>query len=54
MLDTGVYHVDITWSDGLGAPDSSEWLSYFMLTEDEILKSRNISGEAVELFEEQH
>ncbi len=36
-LDTGDYHVDITWSDGRGMPDSAEWLSCFMLTEDEIL-----------------
>ncbi len=35
-LDTGNYHVDVTWSDGRGMPDSAEWLSCFMLTEDEI------------------
>jgi hypothetical protein len=36
-LDTGTYHIDITWSDEKGLPDSAEWARYFMLTQDEIL-----------------
>lgn len=36
-LDSGEYHIDITWADESGYPDSFEWFRYFMLTEDEIL-----------------
>ncbi len=53
-LDTGFYHVDVTWSDELGMPDSPEWLQYFMLTEDEISKDHNIVGEVIEVFEKQN
>lgn len=35
-LDSGTYHLDITWSDELGLPGSPEWYWYFMLTQDEI------------------
>lgn len=53
-LDTGLYHVDVTWSDELGSPDSPEWLQYFMLTDDEISKDHNIVGEAIEVFENRY
>jgi hypothetical protein len=36
-LDTGTYHIDITWADEKGLPGSAEWERYFMLTQDEIL-----------------
>jgi transglutaminase/protease-like cytokinesis protein 3 len=36
-LDSGTYHVDVTWSDTQGLPGSPEWNRYFMLTQDEIL-----------------
>jgi len=41
-LDTGTYHVDITWADEKGLPDSTEWERYFMLTQDEILADHEI------------
>lgn len=36
QLDTGFFHIDITWSDELDVPGSEQWMTYFMLTEDEI------------------
>jgi hypothetical protein len=35
-LDTGTYHIDITWADEKGLPGSAEWERFFMLTQDEI------------------
>ncbi len=46
-LDTGVFHVDITWSDELGVPGSAEWLKYFMRTEEEISVDHTIVGETI-------
>ncbi|MGI6695396.1 MAG: transglutaminase domain-containing protein [Christensenellales bacterium] len=42
-LDSGTYHLDITWSDELGLPDSLGWSRYFMLTQDEILVDHEIT-----------
>lgn len=42
-LDSGTYHVDITWSEETGSPGSREWDSYFMLTQDEILVDHEIT-----------
>gem|GEM_PF-1233005 len=49
-LDTGYYHIDVTWSDELGYPDSAEWLAYFMLTEDEITADHIIDGETIDVY----
>lgn len=42
-LDSGTYHVDITWCDELGFPGTLEWETYFMLTQDEILNDHEIT-----------
>ena len=49
-LDTGYYHIDVTWSDENGYPDSAQWLGYFMLTEDEIAQDHVIVGETFEVY----
>lgn len=36
-LETGTYHIDITWADELGVPGGEEWNRYFMLTQEEIV-----------------
>lgn len=46
-LDSGTYHIDVTWCDELGFPDSPEWESYFMLTQNEILKDHEITDGTV-------
>ena len=35
-LPEGTYHVDVTWADGTGAPWSTDWMRYFMLTQEQI------------------
>lgn len=42
-LESGTYHVDITWSDERGLPDRPEWKDYFMLTQDQILVDHEIT-----------
>lgn len=42
-LDSGTYHIDITWSDELGMPTTPEWDQYFMLTQDQILLDHEIT-----------
>ncbi len=42
-LDTGTYHVDVTWSDELGYLGSASWEAYFMLTEDEISADHEVT-----------
>lgn len=44
-LDSGTYHVDITWADETGLPGSAEWTQYFMLTQEEILVDHEIYGD---------
>lgn len=46
-LESGTYHVDVTWSDGYGYPDSIGWESYFMLTQEEIQVSHTITDRKV-------
>lgn len=46
-LESGTYHLDITWSDGAGLPCSPEWNKYFMLTQEEILIDHEISDGTV-------
>ena len=47
-LESGSYHVDVTWSDGWDIPvDSLDWFSYFMLTQDEILFDHKIDDGTV-------
>ncbi|HKM20834.1 MAG TPA: transglutaminase domain-containing protein, partial [Lachnospiraceae bacterium] len=41
-LDSGTYHVDVTWADEQGEPGCPEWMCYFMLTQDEILSDHII------------
>lgn len=41
-LDSGIFHIDVTWADEQGEPGSEEWLRYFMLTEDQILIDHEI------------
>jgi hypothetical protein len=41
-LDTGTYHIDITWADEKGLPGSAEWERYFMLTQEEILTDHEV------------
>ena len=37
-LESGTYHVDLTWADADGnTPLDPAWQSYFMLTQEEIL-----------------
>ncbi len=49
-LNSGTYYIDVTWSDGLGYPDSVEWLQYFMLTEEQISIDHSITGEEIENY----
>lgn len=49
-LDTGYYHIDVTWSDEQGSPDSPGWHKYFMLTDDEISADHNIVGETLDIY----
>jgi hypothetical protein len=42
-LDSGTYHIDVTWCDELGYPGSPEWGGYFMLAQDEILQDHEIT-----------
>ena len=35
-LPQGTYHVDVTWADGSGGPWSTDWMRYFMLTQEQI------------------
>jgi hypothetical protein len=51
-LDTGYFHIDITWADELGYPDTEEWFGYFMLTEEEISVDHYIDGETINLYME--
>lgn len=53
-LDSGVYHVDVTWADGEAACDSPEWLAYFMRTKEEISVDRTIAGETIDVFEREY
>lgn len=47
-LESGTYHVDITWSDADGnEPLDENWQRYFMLTQDEILIDHNIDDGTV-------
>lgn len=46
-LDSGTYHVDITWADEQGESGSEEWMRYFMLTQEKILSDHIISDETV-------
>lgn len=47
-LESGTYHVDVTWSDGSDIPaDSLDWFGYFMLTQDEILFDHKIDDATV-------
>lgn len=41
-LDSGTYHIDVTWADELGEPGSQEWMRYFMLMQEEILSDHSI------------
>ncbi|MDR0918963.1 MAG: hypothetical protein LBM93_06890 [Oscillospiraceae bacterium] len=40
-LDTGTYHIDITWADEKGLPGNVEWERNFMLTQEEVLVEHN-------------
>lgn len=42
-LDSGTYHVDITWADEQGEPGGIEWMRYFMLTQEQILADHEIA-----------
>ena len=43
-LDTGTYHVDVTWSDNdKNTPCSRNWQTYFMLTQERLLDDHVIS-----------
>lgn len=47
-LESGTYHVDVTWSDGSDIPpDGLDWFDYFMLTQDEILIDHDIDDGTV-------
>ena len=47
-LESGTYHVDVTWSDGYDIPpDGQDWINYFMLTQDEILADNDIEDGSV-------
>lgn len=47
-LESGTYHVDVTWSDGYDIPpDGLDWFDYFMLTQDEILIDHDIEDGTV-------
>ncbi len=47
-LDSGTYHVDVTWSDsGKNKPGDTKWLKYFILTQDQILTDHVISDGTV-------
>lgn len=47
-LESGTYHVDVTWSDGSDIPpDGLDWFDYFMLTQDEILIDHDIDNGTV-------
>ena len=47
-LESGTYHVDVTWSDGYDIPpDGLDWFNYFMLTQDEILADHDIEDGTV-------
>ena len=35
-LPEGTYHVDVTWADGSGGLWSTNWMDYFMLTQEQI------------------
>ena len=48
QLESGTYHVDVTWSDGSDIPpDGLDWFDYFMLTQDEILIDHDIDDGTV-------
>lgn len=47
-LDTGTYHVDVTWSDsGSNKPCDSRWMKYFMITQEKLLTDHIISDGTV-------
>lgn len=43
-LEDGTYHVDICWCDEIGG-SGGDWNEYFVLTDEEILKSRTVYGD---------
>ncbi len=47
-LDSGTYHVDVTWSDsGQNKPGDTKWMKYFILTQHQILTDHVISDGTV-------
>lgn len=46
-LESGTYHVDVTWSDGDHTPISSNWYRYFMLFQEQILDDHEIDNNVV-------
>ena len=46
-LPEGTYHVDVTWADGSGGPWSTDWMRYFMLTQEQILEDHEIDDGTV-------
>ncbi len=43
-LDTGTYHIDVTWSDnGVNKPCDKAWMKYFMLTQQQVFRDHIIS-----------
>lgn len=42
-LESGTYHVDITWCDGGDDPYSADWSKYFMVTQERILADHTIT-----------
>lgn len=41
-LESGTYHVDLTWADETDPSQGAKWLKYFMRTQEEILEDHNI------------
>ena len=46
-LPEGTYHVDVTWCDGQGQPGDEAWMTWFMLTQEEIGKDHVIEDGTV-------
>ena len=46
-LPEGPYHVDVTWCDGQGQPGDEAWMTWFMLTQEEIGKDHVIEDGTV-------
>lgn len=46
-LPEGTYHVDVTWCDGAGLPGDESWMTWFMLTQEEIERDHVIGDGTV-------